>query len=294
MYYPLPSGDSIVPLPVVGLVQPEAHSRDTHSPGGKFRTGEQHTRGAIAAALLRVEAVTGPGGAATARGAGGGVKGSREAGSNAGEAQRRARRSARLEAAGMGGGNGAFDLAAATGSGWVDYVLTTPAKKGSRQPRGPLTAGDGRSEVVQRRRTESGQPHERQFVNRQGLRGTPGQQAAQGKAVEANTPADRATAAKAVLGFGPLPIDSLPDDNPASGDATPALGPGQQPQPKPATLPPPPTDEEPPPPVRTGDAEPQPPVAEARTGPAEGRGAHTPSRAARGPRYRTARAQYRR
>ncbi len=258
VYYPLLSGDSIVPLPVVSLVQPEAHSRDTHSPGGKFRTGEEHTRGAIAAALLLVEAVTGPGGAAAAGGVGGGLKSSRDAGSSAVEAQRRARRSARLEAAGMGGGNGAFDLAAATGSGGVDYVLTTPAKKGPRQPRDPLIAGDGRSEFAQRRRTEAGQPHERLFVNRQGLQGTPDQPAAQGKASEANTPADRATAAKAVLGLGPLLIDSLPDGIPVDGQEAPALGPGQQPQPEPATPAALPTDEEPPPPVRARDAEPQP------------------------------------
>ena len=258
VYYPLPSGDSMIPLPVVSLVQPEAHSRDTHSPGGKFRTGEEHTRGAIAAARLRVEAVTGPGGAATAGGAGGGVESSGDAGSSAVEAQRRARRSARLEAAGMGGGNGAFNLAPVTGSGGVDAVLTTPAKKGPRRPSGPLTAGDGRSGFERRRRTESGQPDEGLFANRQSLRETPGQQAAQGKAAEANTPADRATAAKVVLEFEPIPIDSLPDGIPASGEEAPALGPAQQPQPEPATPAALPTDEEWPPPVRAGDAEPQP------------------------------------
>ena len=203
--------------------------------------------------------MTGPGGAATAGGAGGGVKGSREAGSNAVEAQRRARRSARLEAAGTNGGNGAFNLAPVTGSGGVDAVLTTPAKKGPRLPSGPLTAGDDRSGFERRRRTESGQPDEGLFANRQGLRGTPGQQAAQGKAVEANTPADRATAAKAVLGLGSLLIDSLPDGIPASGEEAPALGPGQQPQPEPATPAAAPMDEEPPPPVKARDAQPQPP-----------------------------------
>ncbi len=179
-------------------------------------------------------------------------------GSNAVEAQRRARRSARLEAAGTNGGNGAFNLAPVTGSGGVDAVLTTPARNGLRLPSGPLTAGDGRSEFAQRRRTESGQPRERLFANRQRLQGTPDQQAAQGKAAEANTPADRATAAKVVLGFGSLPIDSLPDDIPASGEEAPALRPGQRPQPEPATPAAAPMDEEPPPPVRVRDPEPQP------------------------------------
>ena len=139
--YPLPSGDSIVPLPVVSLVQPEAHSGDAHSPGGKFQTSEEQTRRDTEAALL-AEAVTGPGGVAVAEGAGGGVKSSRDAGSSTVEVQRRARRSARLEVAGMGGRNGAYNLPAAPGFAGVDAVLTAPAgmARGRQVPRSQRAA----------------------------------------------------------------------------------------------------------------------------------------------------------